>query len=110
MKKRRVQTTPRYRKVNFLRGFYICSEEVVLTIGYADQSRRQRFYILPGTITTILLGRDFLSPATIGIHVGCGGWSIGLEPDIIYPFIPNKSNNVALTELEIVDLLKDDQN
>jgi len=57
-----------------------------------------------------LLGRDFLSPATIGIHVGCGRWSIGLEPDIIYPFIPNKSNIVALTELEIVDPLKDDQN
>jgi len=110
LREKHIQTKPCYKKINFLRGFYICSEEVTLSIKFADQSRRQKFYILPGTITTILLGRDFLSPAMIGLHVGCGGWSIGLQPEFIYPFVSNRSNTVALTEVEVVDPLKDDQN
>jgi len=72
IREKNIQTKQCYNKINFLRGFYICSEEVTLSIKFGDQSRKQKFYILPGTITTILLERDFLSPAIIGFHVGCG--------------------------------------
>ncbi|ODM87732.1 Retrovirus-related Pol polyprotein from transposon 17.6 [Orchesella cincta] len=40
----------------------------------------------PGTIRTVLLGRDFLIPANIGIFVGLGGWTVGLEVQKLVPF------------------------
>ena len=58
----------------------------------------------------MLLGRDFLSPALIGIHIGCEGWSIGLRPESIYPFVQNSSLLVALTEVEEVSALSDSSN
>jgi len=86
LRSKHIQTKACYKKINFLQGSYVCSEENTLTVKYADTSRRQKFYILPGALTTVLLGRDFLSPALISLHVGLGGWSI--KPRLI-TFIPS---------------------
>lgn len=72
--------------IRFLKGDYIAHKCVTLTVNYYGNTRRHNFLLVQGTIRTILLGRDFLGPANIGVFIGLGGWIIGLENQRIVPF------------------------
>jgi len=75
------------KAVRFLKGNCQAEKSVTLTVDFEMGSRRHTFFVMPSTIKTILLGRDFLIPAKISVHVGEGGWSVGPTKDNILPFI-----------------------
>ena len=83
---RAIEIIPCERKISFLRGQYTCTKQVNLPIVFGEYKIIQTFYYLPGAIQTVLLGRDFLAPTLIGIHVGLGGYSIGSKKDKIHSF------------------------
>jgi hypothetical protein len=75
------------RIINSLQGSVEVSSSITLTIDYLAGRKRHQFLLCPGTIKTILLGRDFLSPTDIGVYVGRGGWTVGLEKQKVIPFV-----------------------
>ena len=83
-----------FKPLSFLQGNYVCTQSVILKIKYDTGIRRQLFYMVPGSIRSILLGRDFLGIARIGIHIGNNGWSCGNEK--IITFI-DKNEHVKLS-------------
>ncbi len=75
------------KKIKFLKGNYVADESVTLTVGYGADSRKHTFHLAPGTITSALLGRDFLGPAMISVHIGNAGWTVGTNPQKVIPFM-----------------------
>lgn len=96
------------KKIKFLKGDYTAIEACTLTVSYGADSRKHTFYLAPGTITTVLLGRDFLGPAMIAVHIGYGGWTIGTEPQKVIPFIVSKSPFLSSYESTHVDTSEDE--
>jgi transposase InsO family protein len=79
------------RIINSLQGSVNVNKKVTLTVDYTVGVKRQTFLLVPGSIRTILLGRDFLGRAGVGIFVGKGGWTVGDEMQKLIPFIRNPS-------------------
>ncbi len=77
--------------IRFLKGEFMAEKSVTLSVDYEGGSRRHNFYLVPGTIRTVLLGRDFIGPAQISVHITEGGWSVGQNNAEIIPFL-NYSN------------------
>lgn len=49
-------------------------------------SRVQRFLCLSDLCQDVVLGRDFLTATGISLHIGLGGWTVGMEPQLVVPF------------------------
>jgi hypothetical protein len=76
------------KEIRFLKGTCKAERMVTLKVDYEKGTKKQCFLLVPGALKTILLGRDFLGPSNISVHIGLGGWSIGLEENDVIPFIP----------------------
>lgn len=90
LKSKNIKCRAVHKTIKFLQGTYIITEAVHLNIMYGTESRKHLFYLAPSTIKTVLLGRDFLGPAMIAVHIGQGGWSIGSAPGNVFPFLKGK--------------------
>jgi hypothetical protein len=88
------------RVINSLKGSLEVSRSVTITIDYLAGKKRHQFLVCPGTIKTILLGRDFLSPTDIGVFVGRGGWTVGTEIQKIVPFVNSPPTFLTHTNFE----------
>jgi hypothetical protein len=75
------------KEIRFLKGTCKAERMVTLKVDFDQFQQKQSFLLVPGALKTILLGRDFLVPANISVHVGQGGWSIGTDSERIIPFI-----------------------
>lgn len=96
-----IQTKDKEKTIRFLKGDYVAEKVVTLTVDYERGSRRHTFCLVPGTIKHVLLGRDFLGPALINVHIGEGSWSVGKSPDEKIPFL---SASLTLLADEACDL------
>jgi len=75
------------KSIRFLKGAYKAERCVTLKVLFGeDRVKKQTFLIVPGSIKTLLLGRDFLGPAMISVHIGQGGWSVGETIGTVIPF------------------------
>lgn len=75
------------KTIRFLRGKYTTKKSANLNVDYGEGKQKQNFLLVPGTIKTVLLGRDFLGPANIGVFVGLGGWTVGTKAEKVIPFV-----------------------
>lgn len=87
LKSKNIRCHIKPRVINSLQGSMNVAEFVTLKIDYLAGVKLQKFTLAPGTISTILLGRDFLGPTKIGVFVGLGGWTVGTESQQIIPFV-----------------------
>jgi len=87
------------KAIRFLKGTYQATKSVILTVNFHANSRKHSFLLVPGTIKTILLGLYFLGPANIGVFIGLGGWTIGLEAKNVIPFAYIKYEFLVAHEL-----------
>jgi hypothetical protein len=76
------------KEIRFLKGACHAERVVTLKCDFTHGMKKHSFLLVPGAIKSILLGRDFIGPAKISVHIGNGGWSVGQSNDII-PFIPS---------------------
>jgi hypothetical protein len=65
---------------------------VMLSVNYGALVKKHRFFLVSGTITTIVLGRDFIGPTNLGIFIGQGGWTPGSETQKLIPFERNSES------------------
>lgn len=87
IKERDLKLTELHRMVSFLKGELLITHSIKITVRFQAGSKRVNFLLAPGTIKSILLGRDFIGPTNIGIFVGLGGWTIGRESQALIPFL-----------------------
>jgi len=89
MKRHKLNFNPCSKRINFLKGSFTCHYSIEIEISYDIGVRLQKLYLVPGTINSVLLGRDFLGPSNISVHVSLGGWSLTNPHQTIIPFIEN---------------------
>jgi hypothetical protein len=87
IKERDLKLTELHRTVSFLKGELLITHSIKLTVRFQAGIKRVNFLLAPGTIKSVLLGRDFIGPTNIGIFVGLGGWTIGRESQALIPFL-----------------------
>jgi hypothetical protein len=75
------------KEIRFLKGTCRAERMVTLKVDFEKYQQKQSFLLVPGALKTVLLGRDFLVPANISVHVGQGGWSVGSNKETIIRFI-----------------------
>jgi hypothetical protein len=61
-----------------------------------------QFLLVPGALKSVLLGRDFIGPAQIGVHIGIAGWTVGKNKEI-YTFIPSPECFILSSDFTITD-------
>jgi len=84
---RGIKCRPVSQEIQFLKGTCTATRSVSVKIDFGEGIRRQNLILMPGSIETVLLGRDFLGPNMIGVNIGLGGWTCGINSKII-SFIP----------------------
>jgi hypothetical protein len=89
LRKKNVTTQSNSKVISSLQGSLTTAESVMLNVDYGAGVKKHRFLLVPGTITTILLGRDFIGPTNLGIFIGQGGWTLGSETQKLIPFERN---------------------
>jgi len=99
IEKNNLKCTPVNKTITFLKGHLVVQKCISLKVSYQAGSRDQVFLLAPGTIKSVLLGRDFLGPAQIGIFVGNNGWRLSSDDDNLIPFEPSNSNMNSLEDL-----------
>jgi hypothetical protein len=83
-----------FKLIRFIKGEHLCKSECSLTIDYDHGSTITSVHLIPQSIPTILLGRDFIGSNNIGIFIGQQGWSQGPTTMEIVPFISRSNKNI----------------
>lgn len=86
IKAREIKCKKSNKVIRFLKGDYCAEMCITLDINYYGNLRKHCFLLVPGTIKSVLLGRDFLGPAKIGVFIGFGGWMVGSDNQKVVPF------------------------
>jgi hypothetical protein len=92
VKENSIKVTPIQKVITFLKGSYTCEAKCSLKIKYLHGEKTISVYLLSDSVPTILLGRNFIGDADIGIFVGQSGWVQGPTNMQIIPFV-NKPFN-----------------
>lgn len=74
------------RTLRLAKGWSDTAQTVRCRIKWQGGSRKQRFLFLPELCHDVVLGRDFLAVAGISLHMGLGGWTLGLDPQPVVKF------------------------
>lgn len=74
------------RTLRLASGWSQSSEATKCKIEWDGGSRVQKFICLPDLCQDVVLGRDFLTATGMSLHIALGGWTIGMEPQLVVPF------------------------
>jgi transposase InsO family protein len=94
------------KEIRFLKGTCKAELAVSLKLDFLKGEKKQNFLLVPGALKSILLGRDFLAPTNISVHVGLGGWSVGHDKPDIIPF--TDPPDCFLTSLKFSEGMKEE--
>jgi transposase InsO family protein len=83
-----VKRSKQKHEIRFLKGTCISESFVKLRIEFKFGTQSTRFRVMSGAISTVLLGRDFLRPTNISVHIGLGGWTHNYDMKNIVAFSP----------------------
>jgi transposase InsO family protein len=92
------------KEIRFLKGTCHSDRMVTVNVDFEHGKKRQSFLLVPGALKTVLLGRDFIGPAQIGINIGLEGWTVGKNKEI-YPFIPTPDCFLLSSDYSESDLI-----
>jgi len=82
-----VQIDPCSKIIHSLQSSIQVNHFTMVPVDFSVGSVNIKLHFVPGTIKTVLLGRDFLRSAQIGLFIEKGGWSVANDPENIIPFI-----------------------
>jgi len=69
-------TSPCWVPIKFLYGSYVCEECIELSVFYKSGVLSHKFFVVPGNMQTVLLGRDFIVATGIKIRSNPNEWQI----------------------------------
>lgn len=102
-----VSTREAAHSLRLATGWSQTTTSVRCRVRWSGGSRKQRFLHMSGLCRDVVLGRDFLTATGISVHVGLGGWTVGVERQEVVRFdrVPrrsliNKSNDGPIYSLE----------
>ena len=87
-----------FQPIQFLVGNITADKSIILEVDFTQGKVSQEFILVPNNTKPVLLGRDFLRSANIGILTQLGGYIIGKEFGNIYPFVHEKRKPRFLLE------------
>ncbi|KAL3237290.1 hypothetical protein MRX96_022057 [Rhipicephalus microplus] len=74
------------RTLHLASGWSQSSEATKCKIEWDGGSRIQKLICLPDLCQDVVLRRDFFTATGMSLHITLGGWTIGMEPQLVVPF------------------------
>lgn len=91
------------RTLRLAKGWSETAQAVRCRIKWEGGSRKQHFLFMPELCHDVVLGRDFLAVANISLHMGLGGWTLGIDPQPVVKFDkPPQARQIATESMPVV--------